>query len=51
MKKDYSNIVIHEYANVSLGKAWEVTQRDLPKLKEAIITLRTMLKKQFQERL
>ncbi len=44
------NIVIHEYANVSMDKAWEVTQRDLPKLKKALITLRIALEKQFQER-
>lgn len=44
------NIVIHEYANVSLGKAWEVTQTDMPKLKEALMSLRAVLEKQFQER-
>lgn len=43
------NIVIHEYANVSLGKAWEVTQTDLPKLKEALLILRAMLDKKSQE--
>ncbi|MEK7587965.1 MAG: DUF86 domain-containing protein [Patescibacteria group bacterium] len=37
------NIVIHEYANVSLGKAWEVTQEDLPKLKKALMSLRLLL--------
>lgn len=37
------NIVIHEYANVSMGKAWEVTQTDLPKLKEALVALREVL--------
>lgn len=43
------NIVIHEYANISLGKAWEVTQTDIPKLKEALLSLRVVLEKQFQE--
>lgn len=37
------NIVIHEYANVSLGKAWDVTQNDLPKLKESLVSLRALL--------
>lgn len=30
------NIVIHEYANVSLGKVWDVTQRDLSNLREQV---------------
>lgn len=42
------NIVIHEYANVLMEKAWEVTQKDLPQLKKALITLRIVLEKQFQ---
>lgn len=43
------NIVIHEYANVSLGKAWEVTQTDLPKLKEALVSLRALLDTQQED--
>ncbi len=44
------NIVIHEYTNVSLGKAWDVIENDLPKLKEALISLRVVLENQSKER-
>lgn len=40
------NIIIHEYANVSMGKAWEVTQRDLPELKKELTILRGVMEKQ-----
>lgn len=33
------NIVIHEYANVSLGKVWDVTQHDLTNLKAQVARL------------
>lgn len=33
------NIVIHEYAKVSLGKVWDVVENDLPPLKEELTTL------------
>lgn len=40
------NIVIHDYASVSLGKAWEVIQRDLPKLKKDLLLLQKILDEQ-----
>ena len=45
----FRNIVIHDYANVSMGKAWDVTQNDLPKLKEALVSLRGALDRQYEK--
>ncbi len=43
------NIVIHEYATVSMGKAWKVTQTDLPKLKDALVSLLAVLDTQHEK--
>ncbi|MEK9143320.1 MAG: HepT-like ribonuclease domain-containing protein [Patescibacteria group bacterium] len=32
------NIVIHEYATVSMGKAWDVTQNDPPNRRGLFLT-------------
>ncbi|MBI5619849.1 DUF86 domain-containing protein [Candidatus Gottesmanbacteria bacterium] len=39
----FRNIVIHDYANVSLGQVWDIVVHDLPALKKNIEELRRKL--------
>lgn len=32
----FRNVAIHEYSGISMGRVWEVTQKDLPKLKDNV---------------
>ena len=38
----FRNVAIHEYANVAMGKVWEIYKQDLPSL---CTQLKTLLKK------
>ena len=33
------NVLVHDYLGIDLERTWEITQRDLPALKEAIVSL------------
>lgn len=35
----FRNVVIHEYAGVSLGRVWEIVQQELPSLKNQLTML------------
>ena len=39
------NILIHEYFGVDLDLTWEVTKKDLPRLKEQMISLKEDLRR------
>jgi len=35
----FRNILVHDYLGIDLETVWEITQRDIPRLKQAIITM------------
>jgi len=35
----FRNILVHDYLGIDLETIWEITQRDIPRLKRAIITI------------
>ena len=35
----FRNIVIHDYTNVSMGRVWEIYQKELPILHDQLTTL------------
>ncbi len=35
----FRNILVHDYLGVSLSRVWDVTQRDLPALRAAVILM------------
>ncbi|OGY16321.1 MAG: hypothetical protein A2784_01345 [Candidatus Chisholmbacteria bacterium RIFCSPHIGHO2_01_FULL_48_12] len=35
----FRNVVIHEYAGVSMGRVWEIVEQELPPLKSQLTTL------------
>ena len=38
----FRNVLVHDYLGIDMERVWEITQRDVPKLKKAILA---MLKK------
>jgi len=38
----FRNVLVHDYLGIDMEQVWEITQRDVPKLKQAILA---MLKK------
>ncbi|MDH4238346.1 MAG: DUF86 domain-containing protein, partial [Phycisphaerae bacterium] len=35
----FRNILVHDYLGVDIERVWEITQREVPQLKEAILTM------------
>jgi uncharacterized protein with HEPN domain len=35
----FRNILVHDYLGIDLETVWEITQRDIPRLKQAIIMM------------
>ncbi len=35
----FRNVLVHDYLGVDLERVWDITQRDVPGLKQAILTL------------
>jgi len=35
----FRNVLVHDYLGVDIERVWEITQREVPQLKEAILTM------------
>jgi len=35
----FRNVLVHDYLGIDLERVWEITQRDIPKLKQAVLTM------------
>ena len=35
----FRNVLVHDYLGIDLERVWEITQRDVPELKRAILTI------------
>ena len=35
----FRNVLVHDYLGIDMERVWEITQRDVPALKRAILTL------------
>jgi len=35
----FRNVLVHDYLGIDVERVWEITQRDVPELKRAILTL------------
>jgi len=35
----FRNVLVHDYLGVDVERVWEITQRDVPELKKAILTI------------
>lgn len=35
----FRNVLVHDYLGIDVERVWEITQRDIPELKQAILTL------------
>lgn len=38
----FRNVLVHDYLGIDLEIIWEITQRDLPELKQAILSMLSM---------
>jgi uncharacterized protein with HEPN domain len=38
----FRNILVHDYLGIDLDTVWEITQRDVPELKQAVETMLSM---------
>jgi uncharacterized protein with HEPN domain len=36
---EFRNVLVHDYLGVDIERVWEITQRDVPKLKQAILAM------------
>lgn len=37
----FRNVLVHDYLGISLSRVWDITQRDLPALRAAIVLMLT----------
>ena len=35
----FRNVLVHDYLGIDIERVWEITQRDIPKLKQAILAM------------
>jgi uncharacterized protein with HEPN domain len=35
----FRNVLVHDYLGVDIERVWEITQHDVPKLKQAVLTM------------
>jgi uncharacterized protein with HEPN domain len=35
----FRNVLVHDYLGIDIERVWEITQREVPQLKEAILTM------------
>ena len=35
----FRNVLVHDYLGIDIERIWEITQRDVPKLKQAILAI------------
>ena len=35
----FRNVLVHDYLGIDIERVWEITQRDVPRLKQAILTM------------
>lgn len=35
----FRNVLVHDYLGVDIERIWEITQREVPQLKEAVLTM------------
>ncbi len=35
----FRNVLVHDYLGIDVERVWEITQRDVPELKRAILTI------------
>ena len=35
----FRNVLVHDYLGIDIERVWEITQRDIPELKQAILTM------------
>jgi len=35
----FRNVLVHNYPGIDIDRVWEITQRDVPELKRAILTM------------
>ncbi|HIJ54119.1 MAG TPA: DUF86 domain-containing protein [Planctomycetes bacterium] len=35
----FRNVLVHDYLGIDVERVWEITQRDIPELKQAILTM------------
>jgi len=35
----FRNVLVHDYLGIDMERVWEITQRDVPRLKQAILTM------------
>ncbi len=35
----FRNVLVHDYLGVDMERVWDITQRDVPRLKQAILTM------------
>jgi uncharacterized protein with HEPN domain len=35
----FRNVLVHDYLGIDLDRIWEITQRDVPELKQAILAM------------
>jgi uncharacterized protein with HEPN domain len=35
----FRNVLVHDYLGISLSRVWDITQRDLPALRAAVILM------------
>jgi len=35
----FRNVLVHNYLGIDIDRVWEITQRDVPELKRAILTM------------
>ena len=35
----FRNVLVHDYLGIDVERVWEITQRDIPQLKQAILTM------------
>ena len=36
---EFRNVLVHDYLGVDMERVWDITQRDVPRLKQAILTM------------
>ena len=35
----FRNVLVHDYLGIDMERVWQITQRDIPQLKQAILTM------------
>ena len=35
----FRNVLVHDYLGIDVERVWEITQRDIPKLKQAVLAM------------